>query len=964
MCQSPRSSSLFFSPLSIPPIVYDYDRTAPLLCSSAGCTLLILTAALMTGCSQDPASPKPEPTRFTHTVVTDGLDEPLQVEFDEQGHVYWIERTGALKRIHEPTGRVDELGTLPLYEGQAPGLVGFLLDQEFAQTRQLYVYYSAAGDDGDMRLSQFTLDKNGTINLDSEVVLLTIPWTQPDGSHFGGGMTWDEKGNLYLAVGDDTPASPYESIHYPSDDSSRVRDAARTAGNTNDLRGAILRITPQPDGSYTIPEGNLFSENNSKARPEIYGMGTRNPWRLSIDSKTGVLHWGEVGPDAGADSEKYGPMGYDEFNVAPSAGNFGWPYVIGQNRSYHRYDYETDSYGAPYDPEGPINNSPNNTGRRELPPAQSSLLAYPYQVSDEWPILGSAARSAVGGPIFHRADFAEDAPRVFPSYFEGKWLVTDYVRNWIMVMTMNEARTEVTDIERLMPPERTSHKQPLDMDFGPTGDLYLVEYGRDGQGRLSKITYNDGTRAPVAVANADRPTGAVPLRVTLSAEGTVDYDEDELQHEWTVQPQDGRDPTSFTGPNPTLTLEQPGRYEATLTVRDPAGATDRASVEIVAGNERPEVAIDITDGNRSFYFPGDTIAYDVQVRDPEDGSLSTGSIPGNQVRLTAEYLPSGLSPSELEDLQAQSENTPQISLRHLQGQNLITQGSCGTCHQRDSALVGPSFTAIAERYADTPSALDTLVHSIRNGNVGTWGQTPMPAQTTLSNTEASQIADYILSLAQSDSEQQSMPLRGTFVTEGHESRGNHPRLQRFFSPEFELGSYVLRARYTDTGHDTVDGLSLSGSAHLLLRPPLLGPETADVFSETGISYTPSTDDPGFIVSGPRPHIGFKQLDLTGIDRITIGALTRFWQWSHFLGATVEVRLKSPDGPLVGTPDRQFQPDSLTAVDGPFFGDDLDPPVTVDASGVTGQHDIYVVFRNPEADPDDATLVITGLKFER
>jgi cytochrome c len=239
----------------------------------------------------------------------------------------------------------------------------------------------------------------------------------------------------------------------------------------------------------------------------------------------------------------------------------------------------------------------------------------------------------------------------------------------------------------------------------------------------------------------------------------------------------------------------------------------------------------------------------------------------------------------------------------------------------------------------------------------------MPPQTTLTETEVAKVVDYMLSLARPDTAQQSLPLQGPFTTERHEGEGGNAQLRRFFNPDFELGAYVFRAGYTDTGNDDIDGLALHADDRLLLRPPLLGPETADVFSEDGISYTPSANEPKFIVSGPNPHFGFNQIDLTGIRQINIGALTRFWHWSHFVGATVELRLDSPEGRLVGTPHRQFRPDSITAADGPFFGDDLDPPVTVDVSDVSGMHDLYVVFRNPEAGPDDALLLITGLEFK-
>jgi cytochrome c len=158
-------------------------------------------------------------------------------------------------------------------------------------------------------------------------------------------------------------------------------------------------------------------------------MGNRNPWRLSIDSKTQYLHWGEVGPDAGVDSDEFGPMGYDEFNVAKGPGNFGWPYFIGYNRAYNSYDYKTGEYGQPYKPDSSYNDSPNNTGLKILPKAQEALLAYPYQVSEEWPILGSAARSAVGGPIFRKQDFS-------PKMQKGFFLISLRANGLLRIMSV------------------------------------------------------------------------------------------------------------------------------------------------------------------------------------------------------------------------------------------------------------------------------------------------------------------------------------------------------------------------------------------------------------------------------------------------------------------------------------------------------------------------------------------------
>lgn len=907
---------------------------------------------------------KPEPSRFTQTVVSDGLEEPLQIEFDGQEWVYWIERTGNIKRVHEGSGKVEELGTLPVAGGSAPGLIGFLLDKDFEKTRQLYLYYSAAEDKGEiMRLSRFTFGPDDKIEMNSEVVMLNVPWEQPDGHHFGGGMVLDQEGNLYLSIGGDSAPTQYSPMPF-TNEGGKGQDAARTSGNTNDLRGAILRITPQPDGSYTIPEGNLFPVGTPKTRPEIFVMGNRNPWRLSVDSETGYLHWGEVGPDAGIDSERFGPMGYDEFNVAREAGNFGWPFVIGKNLPYNRYNYETGRHMGPFNPEAPVNNSPNSTGLQELPPAQPALIAYPYKVSEEWPVLGSAARSAVGGPIFRRAGFPSDAPGVFPDYYEGKWLVTDYVRNWIMVVTMDEDRTKVLSIEPLLPREQLSHEQPLDMDFSPSGDLYMVEYGKGGKGRISKIEYNAGNRAPVAMASAEPSAGAVPLQLYLSSKGSKDFDEDELTYRWIITPAGGGEEQTYSEPYPEVTLRQPGRYEVVLSVQDPSGATDRDSLKVIAGNERPEVDFEITSGNRSFYFPNEQIEYKVQVRDPEDGSLAGEGIAAEKVSVTAEYIPSGLTYEQLEELQEEGKIRPGTNIRHLKAKELISLNNCMTCHKIDEPLVGPAFLKVAQKYKDDEEVYETLTNRITEGSSGKWeGTIAMPPHPNITKAEAREIINYILDLAASGDGQQSLPVEGQFKTTAHEANGSGGRLNSFFSPPHELGSYLFHASYTDSGKKGEEGLNLTGEDVALLRYPLLAPEAADIFSEEGISFTPSTNDPGFIFTGEGGYIGFKNIDLTGIDQINIGAITRFWHWSHFIGATIELRLDSPTGKLVGEP-YQLIPLVTSEGEGPFFKDSWEKPIPIDVSDLEGMHDIYVVVHNNEAERNDALLILTGIEFKQ
>ncbi len=905
-------------------------------------------------------APAIDPTRFTRKVLVEGLNEPMQLEFDRRGRVYWIERPGPIRRLDESTGKVDLLGKVPVALVGEAGLIGLLLDRDFETTHRIYVYYSAPGDVREMHLSRFTLNAKDSIDLKSEIVMMR--WPHEVASHMGGGMTWDAAGNLYLTVGDNSDATQYNPIHF-SNEGGKGQDSQRSAANSNDLRGKILRIHPKPDGTYSIPKDNLFPPGTPNTRAEIFTTGNRNPWRVSIDSRTSDLFWGEVGPDAGKDSAGVGPMGYDEFNVAKSAGFYGWPYAIGYNRMYNSYDYGTGTFGPAPDPAHLVNTSPNNTGIKDLPPARPALLAYPYGVSAEYGILGSGGRCAVGGPVFRRANFAATAKRVFPSYFEGKWIVTDCVRAWIDVLTPNADHTGITNVEVLLANEKSA--QPLDLDFGPSGDLYVMEYEPRGpQGRLSKIEYNGGNRAPRVVASVDRTAGATPLRITLSAQGTIDADKDPLRYEWIVKREGASASQRFTTANPTLTLARPGVYSATLKATDPKGATGIGEVKIVAGNDPPRVALDITRGNRSFYFPNSSIDYRLNVTDLEDGQR----VAGDAARVTLDYIPTGMTPTELAAARGLS---PDASLRHTRALALIAKSDCNACHTLDRKLVGPAFKDVAARNADQPGALERIAQKIVTGGSGVYGTVAMPAHPSLTPAQATALAQYVLSLTDTTAVPRRLARDGSVVTAARLVPSGRGRPGRAPPLAAEKGSYVLRASYTDAG---ANGMApITSSDAVLLRYPLLLPETAEIMS-AGIVYNTSNRDPGFVVNSNGSYIGFRGIDLTGIATVEIGALTRFYTWSHFKGGTAEVRLDSPTGQLVGSPA------SITPLAPPVsiggqaarsdapsapvvLGANLEKPVSVAVSGVTGVHDVYIVFRNPQTGPADALMLITGIEFK-
>jgi glucose/arabinose dehydrogenase len=73
--------------------------------------------------------------------------------------------------------------------------------------------------------------------------------------------------------------------------------------------------------TYTIPAGNLFPPGTAQTRPEIFGMGFRNPFRFTVDPETGWVLMGDYGPDASSTNANRGPQGSVEYNVLSQPGN-------------------------------------------------------------------------------------------------------------------------------------------------------------------------------------------------------------------------------------------------------------------------------------------------------------------------------------------------------------------------------------------------------------------------------------------------------------------------------------------------------------------------------------------------------------------------------------------------------------------------------------------------------------------
>ena len=232
--------------------------------------------------------------------------------------------------------------------------------------------------------------------------------------------------------------------------------------------------------------------------------------------------------------------------------------------------------------------------------------------------------------------------------------------------------------------EGTKFNAPIDMEVGPDGKLYVLEYGngwfaKNADAALSRIDYSAGNVAPqVTAINANKTAGNVPFTVTFTAKATDAENNKIVRYNQSL----GNGIKRVTAiPTLTYTYTTKGNYTVSVTASDATGTGKSQSTSVIAGSSQAAVTA------------------------------------ANTAKL----------------------NAP--------GRALMMSLDCPACHKVDGKSIGPAFTEVAKKYAQSAANTTKLSQKIINGGSGVWGDVAMPPHSALKPDQAKQIVNWVFSLA-------------------------------------------------------------------------------------------------------------------------------------------------------------------------------------------------------------------------
>lgn len=262
-------------------------------------------------------------TRVTHRTRTIGsLDGAVDVveRSPADGFVYVVSRLGTVERWRHDGTRLEtvlDVSSLTTGEGER-GLLGLAFRRGNSGAWAAYVNMTDL--DGNTRIMRHSVSADGEIGERGSLILQI---EQPYANHNGGDLRFGPDGMLYIATGDGGSAG----------------DPERRAQDLTSLLGKVLRIDPYT-GGYRVPADNPFI-GTAGARPEIWSIGLRNPWRFTIDER-GEMWLADVGQNEMEEVSVARPSGGA---VGGRGADFGWSAWEGTRR------YNDDlPAGTPIDP--------------------------------------------------------------------------------------------------------------------------------------------------------------------------------------------------------------------------------------------------------------------------------------------------------------------------------------------------------------------------------------------------------------------------------------------------------------------------------------------------------------------------------------------------------------------------------------------------------------------------------------
>ncbi len=484
-------------------------------------------------------------------------------------------------------------------------------------------------------------------------------------------------------------------------------DSARSALNTNDLRGKVIRIHVKdtisaadfnkPDygsgtGAYTIPEGNLFGlvagAPQAKTRPEIYAMGFRNPFRISVDEND-VLYVSDYSPDSQTPQQYHGPAGTGRYEIVRHPANYGWPYCFKPDLPEYPWNVNLQvpmdalthqpvpagQTPQPYPCAGATvpNHDYWNThggpgiepGLTETPGLTAPDIWYSYRDNNASAPLGTPCFREYGpdattapiapgsttpcprlfpelygggvaphGIVKYHYESDNPSPTKFPPYYDNKVILGEFNLNTMREVSLDSAN-QIQKINPFMnctsgtktPSTPFECTNPMDMFWGKDGNFYLMTYGN------GFFNINPGA----AIFKFSYLKGQRPPVAQVSADHTdgkvpltvafssVGSNTPEPSESISYSWDFGDGTPASLDPNPTHTYTRAGVYTAVLTVTASSKKTARASLKITVGNTSPTVTVNTPVEGGMFNF-GDSIPYTVTVTDPEDGTVNCSEV--------------------------------------------------------------------------------------------------------------------------------------------------------------------------------------------------------------------------------------------------------------------------------------------------------------------------------------------------